>query len=355
MAFYPELMRFENGAPVETPAAMALRRKEILENLQKNAYGDMPAAVPVSGRIVSEDKRCCAGHARLLEIEIRCEFASGAFTFPLLLMLPNAPGKKPLIVLMNFRPGIYDKYIPTEEIIDNGFALACVYYEDITADNGDFSDKLAAFFPRTGSGRDPAKISLWAWSVSRALDYLLQTEEIDASRVGLIGHSRLGKTALWCGANDERIRWVCSNDSGCMGAAYARSFHEGAESTNAIDTQFPFWVCENFRQYKDDPASQPFDQHFLLAAIAPRGVLVNSAGLDLWADPPSEQNTCVAASPAWNAYGKAGYLGQTTPYGENEGCLEGNVAYYKRDGIHFLGRKDWQNFMAFIGKDREAP
>ena len=92
----------------------------------------------------------------------------------------------------------------------------------------------------------------------------------------------------------------------------------------------------------------------LLAAIAPRKLLVNSASLDLWADPASEQNSCVAAAPAWKIYGKAGYSGQSAPYGENAGSLEGDLAYYKRDGIHFLGRKDWQNFMAFIERDGDA-
>lgn len=351
MDFLPELLRFRNGDAVADAADMALRRKEILQILQTNAYGDMPSPVPVTGRIIKEDGRCCSGHARLLDLEITCRTERGPFTFPLQLMLPVAPCRKKLIVLMNFRPGMYDPYLPIEEIIDHGFALADIYYGDITADNEDFGDGLAAFFPRTGSGHDPAKITLWAWSISRALDYLLQLEEIDETHVGVIGHSRLGKTALWCGANDPRIRYVCSNDSGCMGAAYARSFHAGAESTAAIAERFPYWFCENFQKTKDDPAAQPFDQHMLLAAIAPRKVLVNSAGMDLWADPASEQNSCIAASPAWKICGKAGYLGKTEPYGDNDGSLEGDVAYYKRDGIHFLGRKDWQNFMQFIGKD----
>lgn len=347
MVFAPDLMRDNSGNIVVSDNDMYRRRKEILEILQKNAYGFMPSKVPVEGRIISKDPKTCSGNAVLYNTEISCIFNSSVFHFPMSLVVPNGSGRKPLIIVINFRPCLYDMYIPVEEIIDNGFALAQIYYNDITSDDGNFEDRLAAFFPRNNDSA-PGKITMWAWGVSRALDYLLTLGWFKEETIGLIGHSRLGKTALWCAANDQRITHVCSNDSGCMGAAYARSLHDGGESTSVIASAFPFWFCPRFSEICRGVNALPFDQHFLLAAIAPRCVLVNSASGDAWADPASEQNSCVGADPAWRAYGVKGYAGQLNTYNENEGNFSGRIGYFKRSGIHFLGRKDWQSFMRFI-------
>ena len=348
MQFIPELMKFENGSIVDTPQKMRERREEILRIFQNNAYGDMPSPVPVSGEIIEETNRCCSGNAVYYKIIIHCQFENSVFSFPVQLTVPIKEGKKPLIVAVNFSDQLPHEYIPVEEIIDNGFALAVVYYNDITNDSSDFSDKIAAFSPRTSSGHDAGKISMWAWSVSRALDYFLTRNDISEDRIAVIGHSRLGKTALWCAANDTRVRYVCSNDSGCMGAAYSRTRREGAESVSRIYGTFPYWFCENMKQYAENKAPMPFDQHMLIGAIAPRYVLVNSAGKDDWADPASEQNSCVGASPAWQVYGKKGYAGKEETYEIDAGDLNGDIGYYKRFGVHFLGRKDWLNFMSFI-------
>ncbi len=348
MIFTPELMKLSSGAPVKNEEDMRLRRREMLEILSEYAYGDMPESVPVRGEVKSEEKKIAAGNAVMYDIDIICSFPGRDFVFPLKLFMPRGEGKRKLITAINFTKSPYDKYMPVEEIIDSGFALAYIYYQDITTDDRDFDNGLAAFFPRTGSGRDPAKISMWAWGVSRALDYLSARDDVDEENLAVIGHSRLGKTALWCSANDERVRFACSNDSGCMGAAYHRTLHEGGEPLSSITTVFPYWFCDNIQKFGGDSSALPYDQHFLLACIAPRYVLINSASLNDWADPYSEQLSCVAASPAWEVFGKTGYKGSALPYCENEGCFYGEVAYFQRYGVHFLSRKDWQSFMHLI-------
>ena len=355
MLLLPELLKMNSGVPVADEAGMRIRRLELLDILQKNAYGIIPEKTPVTGKLVNDTEKCCSGDAHELTYEISCIFGENAFAFPFKLFLPNGKQNVPLIIVINFRPSPYDEYIPVEEIIDNGFALGHIYYGDITEDNGDFSNKLAAYFPRTESGSDPGKISIWAWAISRALDYTLTLNlPINKDKIGVIGHSRLGKTALWCGANDERFTYVCSNDSGCMGAAYARSYHKGGEPVSSIAKVFPYWFCKNFQNYKDDVDTMPFDQHYLLAAIAPRRLLVNSASRDYWADPASEQNSCIAASPAWLLYKRKGYCGETQTYTENDGCLTGDIGYYKRSGVHFLGRKDWLHFIQFMKDNQDC-
>ena len=52
-------------------------------------------------------------------------------------------------------------------------------------------------------------ISAWAWGVSRIVDYLeTDRRRWTRSTLRVYGHSRLGKTALWASALDERIAAV---------------------------------------------------------------------------------------------------------------------------------------------------
>ncbi len=348
MEFYPELMRFENGERVVTAADMDRRRKELIEILCREAYGDPIPPVPVTGRTVDTDTHCAGMRAVIEDIRVSCRMGDAVtFTFPLRFYRPANGERRPVILALNFRRRPYDEYLQPEAALDAGFSLAVVCYKDLSSDDGDFTDKLAAFFPRRGEGRDAGKITVWAWGASRALDYLISRPDVDAASVGVIGHSRLGKTALWAAALDERFAFCGSSGSGSMGAMYARTRHEGGESVDDICRQFPYWFCGNLHRYRADPAAMPFDQHFLIAAVAPRGVSVQSAAVDYWADPPSEQLCCLAASPAWGAYGKRGFVGDEAPCETGSGFREGEVVYHKRDGRHFLACSDWMRFLDF--------
>lgn len=353
MDFMPELLRFTDGTPVRSPADMAARRREMISLLENEAYGKAIPPVPVSGRRIATDAHCACGTAVVEDLRICCKMDKNTeYSFPLRLYRQTSPGKKPLLLLLNFSDKKYHEYLQPEFVLQNGFSLAVLHYEHLTRDNGDFSDGLAAFFPRRTDGTGAGKITIWAWGAGRALDYLLSREDVDETQVALIGHSRLGKTALWCAAQDDRIRYVCSNDSGCMGAACHRTLHEGGESLKVITRAFPFWFCDNLVNRHGQTDALPFDQHFLLACVAPRYVCINSAAEDAWADPASEQLSCVGASPAWAFYGKTGFSGNETPCGVDEGFPDGEIAYYKRSGKHFLGLPDWANFIGFIKDHR---
>ena len=63
---------------------------------------------------------------------------------------------------------------------------------------------------------------MWAYALQRAVDYLSTLPNTDKNHVMVAGHSRLGKTALWAGATDERIYATFVNDSGAGGAAILR-------------------------------------------------------------------------------------------------------------------------------------
>ena len=186
------------------------------------------------------------------------------------------------------------------------------------------------------------------------IDYLLTRSEVDAENIAVAGHSRLGKTALLCAAQDERVKFVFVNDSGCGGAALEQTKHEGGETIAVMAQNFPYWFCENRSKYAESTEKIPFDQHFLIAAAAPRYVAIGSASLDSWADPYSEQLGGAAASPAWEICGKKGLVAPEAPAPVGAAYQDGCISYHLRDGIHFFGRGDWLQYMAFMEKHMDA-
>src|SRR5437879_5884640 len=89
----------------------------------------------------------------------------------------------------------------------------------------------------------PASRSSGAWGVSRILDYLETDTAIDAKRIALHGHSRIGKTALWASALDQRIAAVYASCPGEMGAALSR--RDFGETVDDMAQRFPYWFNRN--------------------------------------------------------------------------------------------------------------
>ena len=303
--YTPDLLTMTDGTPVTSSAQWEARRGELLNILAREQYGTFLPPSTASAQVMAPPMPACAGHAMQETLEVRFDTPAGEFAFPLRFLYPADGQAHPLFLLLNFRPLIPDIYCPAEEILDNGFALAVVCYTDITADDGDWGSGLCGHYPRKHPDTDPGKLVFWAYAASRALDVLTLRPEVDARNIAVIGHSRLGKAALLCGAQDTRIRFTCANDAGCGGDALEQTKHPGAEDYAAMARSFPYWFCGNRSRYIDHPEERPYDQHFLLGAIAPRFAAVSSASLDRWADPYSQQLCCAAASPAWKLHGLA--------------------------------------------------
>jgi hypothetical protein len=175
------------------------------------------------------------------------------------------------------------------------------------------------------------------------MDYLEKDKAVDAKRVGIFGHSRLGKTAIWAGAQDPRFSFVISNESGEGGAAISRRLY--GERTLNLNTSFPYWFDGNFKKYNGAEEQMPFDSHFLLALIAPRGLYVASAEEDRWSDPKGEFLGAANASPVWGLFGKKGIgtmemPGLHTPVGDT-------VRYHIRAGKHEVTAYDWEQYLKF--------
>ncbi len=367
----PALLVAQNGEKVSTPEQWKNRRAEILEIFRSQVYGRNAVERPekLSFKVTETDPKALDGKATRKAVTISYSGAGGAGptesgAIHLVLFVPNERAKPaPAFVLLcnreaeNIDPTRAKKspFWPAEQIVARGYAAAAFLVADVDVDKDDgFKDGVHGIFDPKDKPRGPdawGTIAAWAWGGSRVMDYFETDADIDAKRVAVIGHSRGGKTALWCGATDERFAMAISNCSGCTGAAIARN--KKGEHIKDINKSFPHWFCTNYKNYNGKDDELPFDQHMLIALLAPRPVCVASATLDTWADPDNEFRACVEASPAWTLFGKKGVDAEKIPAPESP-VEQGMIGYHLRTGKHDLTEYDWKCYMDFADKRLRA-
>ena len=326
--------------------------EEMLDILLREEYGYIPDE-PSEISFDEEDNyipNFCAGKAISKKVTIKTKIFDKEFAFPVYVSIPNSEGRHPFFVCINFRDCVPDRYVPVEEIIDNGFAVISFCYQDITKDNADFTDGLAGVLYEKGKREknEAGKIALWSWAAQRVMDYAQTLDNLDLNNSVVCGHSRLGKAALLTAATDKRFKFAFSNNSGCCGAALSRG--KNGEKIADICSVFPYWFCEEFLNYINKEDSMPFDQHYLAAAIAPRYVYISSAKEDTWADPVSEMLTCVAISEVYEKHGEKGFVCADRLPEAGDAFHDGCVGYHLRAGLHYFSREDWNNVMTFVKK-----
>ncbi|MCA8996552.1 MAG: hypothetical protein KDA80_06200, partial [Planctomycetaceae bacterium] len=386
----PDPLTSEDGEAITTAKQWrSKRRPELLRLFEEQVYGRAPKApAKVESKILSE-RDVFNGKAIQKQVEITLADGDSPLTMTLLLYVPKQDQPAPAFLGLNFRgnhavtddshvmlnsnwmrngPGVVDHTAteetrgvaasrwPIEMIIDRGYALGTIYYGDIDPDFDDeFQNGIHPFCYGEGQTKPAAdqwgSIAAWAWGLSRILDYLETEPQIDAKHVAVLGHSRLGKTSLWAGAADERFALVISNNSGCGGAALNKRVI--GESVHRINTSFPHWFCDNFVKYNSNEAALTFDQHELIALMAPRPVYVASAVEDTWADPKGEYLSCVYADPVYRLLGTDG-LGGDTPIVEppavDQPRASGRIGYHIRTGKHDITRYDWEQYLNFADR-----
>jgi dienelactone hydrolase len=352
----PDPLKTASGEKVSLSQWKSSRRAEILELFRTNVYGRSPARPrDLRFKVVEQDDAALGGKANRREVDITVGNAGREFTFRLTIFMPKAaPRPLPVFLLLNNRGTVASQvdlpFFPVSRIVARGYAAAGLTLIQISPDNADaYRNGIINLFdgPEERAPDAWKTISAWAWGGQRAMDYFETDRGIDAKRVAVVGHSRGGKTALWCGAQDERFAMVVSNCSGETGAALARRVQ--GETIAKINQGFPYWFATNYRSFNDKEDDLPVDQHELIALMAPRLVYVASAAEDAWADPTGEFLSCVHATPVFRLYGVKG-IDRTERPDLSQPVHDGNIGYHVKPGGHAMVEYDWDRFMDFADR-----
>ena len=381
----PDPLVLLDGTRVEEAKVWAGRRRaEILKLFETHVYGQAPVPPAVTPwRVLSVDDQALAGLATRKEVQVSLVGDRDGPSLPLLLYLPNQilrqRKKAPVFLGLNFfgnhtvhrdagisipqawipnnsvtqgRPpeslrGLQASSWQLEYILSQGYGLATAYCGSVVPDRADREPDLHKWYrecqPNASALYAWGAIGGWAWGLSRAMDYLVEDSDVDSKRVAVMGHSRLGKTALWAGAQDKRFAIVVSNNSGCGGAALSR--RRFGETAAMINDSFPHWFCEDFKRYSHNENALPVDQHELLGLVAPRPVYVASAWADLDADPMGEFLAAKHAGPVYRLLGASGLPVEKLP--RTGVPARGTIGYHLRRGAHGIRLFDWKQFIAF--------
>lgn len=368
----------------------SVRRPELLELFSDRVYGRTPTGGRLDGvTVISRRADALDGCAIRIEADIRLAGPVGSRTASLLIYAPRTETPTPAFLGLNFQGnhattpepdvristasaavdtvhrrestprGAERRRWPMGSIVQRGYAVATVWYEELEIDLPGFaSSGVRGMFPRSNRRRpdDWGAIGGWAWSLSRILDALAAIPEVDHRSVIAVGHSRLGKTALWATAQDQRFVGVISNESGCGGASLFR--HRGIEDVAVITDARPHWFAPNFSAYAGADETLPIDQHQLIALQAPRLTHVGSASRDAGADPVGEFLSTLYATPAFELYGQRGTAlpgatGLRPPNGTTDQAIlppagslvGGRLSYHLRDGDHDMLAEDWEHVL----------
>ncbi len=396
----PDPLVMFNGPAVTTKKQWVTERKpELKELFQHYMYGYFPAAPRIKSKVERVDKNFFDGKATLKLVTI----SFGPKETPpmnLLLVIPNnRKMSAPVFVGMNFSGNhalLSDTRVPLptgwvpdksvgatnnaatetgrgtqidvwaiEQSIDRGYAVASFYCGDIQADKPDATTGVRSFFhakkngkfshqnSRLNSGADEwGTIAAWAWGIQRAVDYLVTDKDLDKTKIAVVGHSRLGKTAILAGAFDERIALVIPLQAGTGGTSPSRSEMGGmpdkVETVKRINEHFPHWFCDEFKKFNDQPEKLPFDQNCLIALCAPRPVLLAAATEDVWANPPGQFEMLKGADKVYRLFGTEGLGAVKMP--EPDTLIDSTLGFYLRPGKHAMTKGDWKIFLDFADK-----
>jgi hypothetical protein len=379
----PDPLVLANGARVKDSATWTrVRRPEILRMIESTQFGRAPGRPPaVIADPFDTGTPALGGRAIRRQTTLYFNQDRTGPKIELLSYLPaDAKGPVPLLLQISFSPnanviddpgikpgemwGRDHKRVPAPPpsamgridilpFLSSGIGFATLYYGDIEPDFlGGIPSGIRGTYLKPGQTQfapdEWGVIAAWAWGLSRVMDYLETDKGVDARRVALLGSSRLGKTVLWAGANDQRFAAVLASVSGEGGAALSRRNYGETVGHITDSSRYAYQFARNYQSYGERVNQLPFDGHMLISLIAPRPLLLQTGDTDFWSDPKGEYLSAVAASPVWRLLGTEGLATDHYP-AAGEPALS-TLGYYMHAGRHGILPQDWPVFLSFLRK-----
>jgi hypothetical protein len=371
----PDALRSNDGKKIATARRWwRARRPEIIEAFDREIYGRVPPKLPVvhwqllselremkssvpviSKRLIGQvDNAADPG----IPVDIQLTLATpAAATGPVPVIMEFALSPEVLADLKRRFSGFFiPETGPTwqQQVLAKGWGYAEYIPASVQPDNGSGLTEGIIGLANRGQTRsldDWGALRAWAWGASRVLDYFASDKSVDATRVGIEGHSRYGKAALIAMAYDQRFAIAYVSSSGEAGAKlYRRNF--GEQIGNIAASGEYHWMAGNFLKY-DGPLTEddlPIDAHELIALCAPRPVFIGAGATsgDGWVDAKGMFLAEVAAGPVYRLLGKKD-LGSSEFPGTGSALIEGELGFRQHSDGHSPG-PNWPTFLTFASR-----
>jgi hypothetical protein len=369
----PSLM---GATPPKNAAQWAKRRAELVKLVEDNFIGRMPDAatkVKVEWKVINNETKVMGGITATVRTMRGATSMPDGRKGPVIEAEITAPakpvGKMPAVIDYTFvfpanfrRPAPADGAAPPPPppspavaALKRGWAYVAYYPYSVQADNGAGLKEGIIGLVNGGKTRDATEwgaLRAWGWGASRVADLLQSDKTIDGTRLAVAGLSRFGKSTLVATAFDERFRAALVGSSGAGGAKILRrNFGELVENLEA-GGEF-HWFAPNFLRYAGPKTVDdlPVDAHMLIALVAPRplfiGTGVREQG-DGWVDPRGNYLAAVAATPAWQVFGKTGPTDPAQP-AVDVGVTNTTLSYRQHSGGH-TNVPNWEPFLDWADK-----
>lgn len=306
----PDILTLKNGEKVSTPEMWwKQRRPEIVEDMEREVYGRLPARLPKVTWTVAVTDRERVGFIPVIAKKLIGHVDNSGYppidvNISMVLVTPeNAKGPVPVLMmfgraalpapaqppqedldkisaamkalLVKEDPSlktVFDRYpayrvnaseaLPvfgprppgdppsTQQLIADGWGYAMIDPASIQADNAAGLTRGIIGLVNQGQPRKPDQwgaLRAWSWGAARGLDYLETDGAVDAKHVGIEGVSRYGKAALVTLAFEPRFAMGLIGSSGEGGVKLnRRNFGEAVESLTGGEY---YWMAGNFMKY----------------------------------------------------------------------------------------------------------
>jgi len=288
-AFLPDVLLLNNGSRVTTREEWLQRRDEVLDLLQHYQLGRWPPPPPkmlveeqsssedeVSGGTVRQVRLTFGPSEKAVIAETLVPYRDPsmyrAVSLRVEVYIPPGNGPFPAVVEVGDRQGERLMTDLAARAARRGYVV-CSF------------DRADAFLAKdVYTNWDCNQLVWWSYAASRCIDALCGLDEVDPSKIAVMGHSRGGKMALVTAVLDQRVSATIASHPGAGSGQVApwRYLGEkfGGETLESSTLSFPYWNHPRLRFFAGRENKLPFDSHFMMSLVAPRALLVSQGDAD---------------------------------------------------------------------------